>query len=377
MMQSFHIKRLKASELDPRHWDEWTAMRAANAALYSPYFHPDYTRAVSRLSGDAYIAIIKQGGEAIGFLPFQQRQRSGQARPIGAPMTDYHGIVSAAPLNISTTDILSEADIGAIHMPHLMNPPQSQNEMAGAQCAVMSLKDFKTADEWRTGRDSSYNRHLKSLRRRTKKIEAEKGERAFIWQSQDLAHFDLLMDWKIRKFHDTGKYNVLGVNWTRQLLKTLWEFGPDAPLRCDLHVMMVDGRPAAMDLGLTDGTSFHSWIVGYDNDLHSYSPGMQLLEALISEAAALGYENIDLGAGLEGYKKHYASWPQHADAQLWLGRGMSAHRAKFYAALETKGQKTLKDIPGKFRRRYSQISACDSSLKGQTKAMWQAIKNSG
>jgi len=241
----------------------------------------------------------------------------------------------------------------------------------------MSLTDFETADHWREHRDSSYRRHLKSLRRRIKKTEAEKGARDFIWQSQDPAHFDLLMTWKMQKFSDTGKYNVLSVDWTLNLLKQLWENGPAMGLRCELHVMTINGKPAAMDLGLTDGTTFHSWIVGYNNELHSLSPGMQLLEALISNMSKLGYNNIDLGAGLDGYKKHYATWPHQASSNLWLGAGLTAKRSKLYAAFEAKGEQALKDIPGKFRRRYNQIAACYPSLSGQAKAMWQAIKNGG
>lgn len=377
MKCSLRIICVKTEDLSPQDWAAWAEMRAANPALYSPYFHPAYSQMIGALHDDAYIAVITENDEITGFLPFQQRRPRGTARPIGAPMTDYHGIISAEPLGLPAGDILRGAHIGAMHMPHLMNRPQDAQDRTDTQCAVMSLSGFESADEWRAGRGSSYNRHMKSLRRRIKKTQSEKGERSFLWQSRDPAHFDLLMAWKIRKFTDTGKYNVLGVDWTQQLLRRLWETGPDAPLRCDLHVMMVGGQPAAMDLGLTDGTTFHSWIVGYDNDLHHYSPGMQLLEALISEARPLGYENIDLGAGLDGYKKHYATWPHRAGAQLWFGSGISAQRAKLYAALEAKGQRALKDIPGKFRRRYSQIAACDPSLGGQARAMLQAIKNGG
>lgn len=186
-----------------------------------------------------------------------------------------------------------------------------------------------------------------------------------------------MIQWKKEKFSDTGKYDVLSVDWTLGLLKTLWERGPKAGLRCDLHVMMVSGKPAAMDLGLTDGTTFHSWIVGYDNALHTLSPGMQLLETLIDQAPEIGYENIDLGAGLGGYKKHYASWPHKAISQTYTGVGLSAKQVQLYGKLETFGQDKLKDIPGKLRRRYSQISACDSSFSGQARAMLKAIKNGG
>ena len=377
MTTGYHINRIQAAELTAEQRRLWEQICKENSALYSPYFHPDYTQLIADLQDDAFIAIVKDGEETVGFLPFQQRRKNGPARPIGAPMTDYHGLISSSMRNINIEDILKAAHIGRFNMPSQMNIRAAEDAPNAARCAVMRLSEFDTPQAWRDSRDSSYRRHLKSTRRRIKKTESEHGQRSFIWQSRELEHFDLLIKWKKQKFADTKKYDVLSVDWTLALLKTLWERGPDAPLRCDLHVMMVDNKPAAMDLGLSDGMTFHSWIVGYDNALHTLSPGMQLLEALIDQTPQVGYENIDLGAGLEGYKKHYASWPHTALSKLYTGTGVSAKNAKLYARLETLGQDKLKDIPGKLRRRYTQISACDPSLSGQARAMLQAIKNGG
>jgi len=92
MVEPLIIERLRIADLTAAHWTAWQAMHIANPALYSPYFHPDYSRLIGRLQDDAYAALIKRGDSVIGFLPFQQRRRGGAARPIGAPMTDYHGI---------------------------------------------------------------------------------------------------------------------------------------------------------------------------------------------------------------------------------------------------------------------------------------------
>lgn len=377
MIETLSIERLKPSQLSQEDWTLWTVMRTDNSQLYSPYFHPEYTQLLDRLQDDVWVAVIKSGDNTIGFLPFQQRRDGGKARPVGAPMTDYHGIVSRIPLDVNMSEILSLAKISALQMPSQMNLSSVLQDEAMATCAVAKLDDFASIADWRAAHDSSYKRHLKSLRRRIKKIETEHGTRSFIWQSQDPKHFDTLIEWKRDKFKTTGKYDVLSVDWTLSLLKKLWQNGPQAPLRCDLQVMMIDDKPVAMDLGLSDGVTFHSWIVGYDSDFHSYSPGMQLLEALVDETAQLGYNIIDLGSGIDGYKKHYATWEQSAAAALWTGQGMGAKKARIYSRIEKMSQSRLKDIPGKFRRRYSQIEACDPSMSGQAQAMWHAIKNGG
>lgn len=377
MIENLSIERLRSAQLSPGDWDLWDAMRTKNALLYSPYFHPAYTQLLGRLQSDVWIAVIKSDGQTIGFLPFQQRRQGGKARPVGTPMTDYHGIISNAPLAIDMSKLLSLAGISALQMPSQMNVDVETKSESQTTCAVAKLSDYTSISEWREAHDGSYKRHLKSLRRRTKKIESEHGIRSFIWQSQDPVHFETLIRWKRDKFKTTGKYDVLSVDWTLNLLRELWSNGPKASLRCDLQVMMMNDKPVAMDLGLSDGVTFHSWIVGYDSNFHSYSPGMQLLESLIDQSEALGYEIIDLGSGIEGYKKHYATWEQSAAERLWTGRGLGAKKATIYSRVEKMGQSHLKDIPGKFRRRFSQIEACDSSLSGQAQAMWQAIKNGG
>ena len=55
-----------------------------------------------------------------------------------------------------------------------------------------------------------------------------------------------------------------------KLLETLWSRQNQA-LRCDMHALYFGDRLAAVDLGLSDGNTFHSWIVAYDGELHSLS----------------------------------------------------------------------------------------------------------
>jgi len=90
-----------------------------------------------------------------------------------------------------------------------------------------------------------------------------------------------LLKWKRAKFAITGKYDVLSADWTQSLIRTLWERGEKADLRCDMHALYFGERLAAIDLGLSDGKVFHSWMVAYDDELAEFGPGIQLLEALI------------------------------------------------------------------------------------------------
>jgi len=354
-------------------------MRAANPALYSPYFHPEYTALIGQLRDDAFVAIAMKGDRYAGFFPYQGPKPGGNgfARPIGAPMTDYHGFICAQDTVLDSRPLLVDAGIGALHFSGFVQPSKSIAPYVKHtyDCTMMDISDG--ADTWREARDASYRRHLKSHRRRVRKAEEEFGPRRFIFKSSDKAVFDQLIAWKKHKFHETGKFDVLSVDWTLSLLQQLWQRGPEADLRTDMHALYFGERLAAIDLGLTDGVTFHSWIVAYDGGLHSYAPGIQLLEGLVDAGQEQGYTRIDLGEGLDGYKRQYASNPVQIGSGFAAVKGPAATLSSIYGATERLGQRALKDAPGKLRRRYSQISACEDTVSGRAKAMFDAVKTNG
>lgn len=88
---------------------------------------------------------------------------------------------------------------------------------------------------------------------------------------------------------------MLSADWTRALLQTLWQEQAQEELHADMHALYFGNTLAAIDFGLSDGVTFHSWMVAYNNELQHLAPGIQLLEELIDGAGELGYNRIDLG----------------------------------------------------------------------------------
>lgn len=373
----------KADELSEPEQARWADFRAGNPALYSPYFHYGYTKLLGELRADAHVLIISQSGEISAFLPFQAHIGSGGkigfARPIGSPMTDYHGFICAEHTKLDALAVLKLAGFGAFHFGAMIeqdgmleNYVRNQN-----QCTVANLSNG--ADKWREERDASYRRHLKSHRRRIRKSE-ELGERSFVYKSKDSSVFKQLIEWKKKKFVDTGKYDVLSADWTMSLIETLWSGSPADGLWADMHALYFGDQLASIDLGLTDGTTFHSWIVAYSNDLQHLAPGIQLLEQLVDQSGELGYSRIDLGEGIDGYKRHYASEPVKVSSGFVAATGPAAALSKIYGAAENFGERKLGGLgrlPGKARRRYAQIRACEPRFGGRAKAMIEAVSNLG
>lgn len=383
-VKSIHTTIISVDELTPEQVSAWAEFRASNPELYSPYFHIGYTQLLSQLCADVCVLVVEHAGSPIAFLPFQAKNTGGKvgfARPVGAPMTDYHGFICAPGTRFDARAALKQAGFGAYHFSTLID---TGSMLAGyvrdvTPCTVMDIS--KGAEIWRAARGRSYRRHLKSNHRRIRKAE-EIGARRFEFNSNDQAVFDQLLAWKREKFDESGKYDVLSAGWTRALLGNLWKRGPKAGLRTDMHCMYFGDTLAAIDLGLSDGTTFHSWMVAYNSEFYTLAPGIQLLEALVDETANLGYTCIDLGEGRDGYKRHYASQDISVSSGFIAANGPAAALSKLYGGLENFGENKLSKyklgklgrIPGKARRRYSQISACDTSLSGRSKAMVQAVK---
>lgn len=371
MASNIEIRIVTPAELSPAELEVWSAIRASNPALYSPYFHPEYAQLMGELRSDARVAIAYDQDQPVCFFPFQG---SGFVRPLGAPMTDYHGFIEAPDANIDHTDFLQKAGIGALHYTSLVG---EQKDMIGFHredypLCLIDLSDGVEA--WRKSRSSSYRRSLKSNRRRIRRTEDDY-ERRFEYKSRSGDAYDQLMAWKRERFAETGLYDVLSSDWTSGLLRELWE--RDEGLRCDMHVLYFGDQMAAMDMGLTDGETFHSWMVAYNPEFHHLSPGTQLLEDMIDKAPELGYRLIDLGAGMDSYKSAYAVEGPVARSGHVPVAGAAAAISKLYGAAEKFGEKSLKDIPGKLRRRYTQIADCDETVSGRAKAMIAAVKSGG
>ncbi len=355
----------------------WMELRAGNPALYSPYFHIDYTLLLGSLRDDTNVVIAMRNDKPVSFFPFQGPQSStgGFARPIGAPMTDYHGFIEAEDAKINHLQVLRSAGIGALHYSSMVGQNDDLKSFHQDQNPLCLVDLSGGAEAWRATRSKSYRSGLKSNRRRIRRTEEEFGTRRLDYCSQDKIAFDKLIEWKKQRFAETGLYDVLSANWTSGLLKQLWN--KTDGLRCDLHVLYFGDEVAAMDLGLTDGDVFHSWIVAYNPQFHIYSPGNQLLEALIDEASNLGYDRIDLGAETDSYKFVYAAEGHFAHSGFLPVGGTAAALSKLYGAAEKFGEKSLGDLPGKLRRRYTQIADCDDTVSGRAKAMFEAVKSGG
>ena len=97
---------VSAIEPETEEWSIWCRIQSAEPALTSPYFRPEFTAAVAAVRSDVQIGILRQGADLVGFFPFQ-RSKLQMGRPVGGPLSDYHGLICPRNVQCQPEELLS------------------------------------------------------------------------------------------------------------------------------------------------------------------------------------------------------------------------------------------------------------------------------
>ena len=99
--------------------DRWTELQRSNPLLISPFFAPEFTSVVAAARNDVEIALIQEGGEVVGFFPFQRESKT-LGRAVGHPLSDYHGVICAPDLIFDPLELLRACKLVAWDFDHLL-----------------------------------------------------------------------------------------------------------------------------------------------------------------------------------------------------------------------------------------------------------------
>ena len=78
----------------------WAEIQESNPTLASPYFHPEFTRAIATVRDDVEVAVIEDGAQVVAFFPFQRGRRSVGV-PVGGIISDYQGLICSPILRVT------------------------------------------------------------------------------------------------------------------------------------------------------------------------------------------------------------------------------------------------------------------------------------
>ncbi|MFJ3922635.1 GNAT family N-acetyltransferase [Streptomyces sp. NPDC090022] len=278
----------------------WGELWATTALVANPFMSPEFCQAVGRVRPGARVAVVRQGGEPVGFFPFE-RGRWGRGRAIGLGVSDCQGAVLRPGVSVDPYELLRAGSLSVWEFNHLESGQDLFLPYATGRFAspVIDLAGGYACYEEVLRAGS--RRFLKSTLAQERRLARQVGPLRFVFDDRNPAVLRTLMEWKSAQYRRTGRRDRFAQDWISGLVRNLAE--TDAPA-CSglLSVLYAGERPVAAHFGLRSRTVLSCWFPAYDRDVARYSPGLVLYRRVIEAAAGAGIDLVDLGRGDAAYK---------------------------------------------------------------------------
>lgn len=337
----------------------WLAFAEETPAFRSPLLGPAFAELVGSVREDAHVAVFRRNGAAVGVLAHHRRP-GGLARPIGAPWSDRHALLTAPGADFDWREALDAAELRAFRFTALVDPYALFAE-AGAEGedAAYAISPAVGGDAyWETLRAASPKR-FKNIRRLEHKLEREQGPVELVVGDRSPEALDLLIRWKREQFRRTGLHDVLHPTWSRALMETL--FHEERPELCGLLITLrARGRVIAAHFGARSGGVYHPWLAAYDPAFAAWSPGLVFLSMAVRAMPEAGLTRYELSAGSAHYKTAFADHEERLAAGA-AERGRSGPPLQRPVLLE------------RVRRRLDHIAETEITLGGRLQGFAAAV----
>jgi CelD/BcsL family acetyltransferase involved in cellulose biosynthesis len=303
-----HPCELGAGELE-----EWRRLQRAVPSFDNPFLSPDFAVAVSLVRPRARVAVLTDGAEVVGFLPFE-RGRLGHGVPIAAGLTDGQGLVHASGLDWDLRKLLRLCGLPVWEFDHLLEGQTlfDTSRMIRFPSPVINLSGGY--EPYLRARRAASAR-LRDLPPRQRRLAREVGPVSFVFDEKDSEVLRTLLAWKSAQYRRTGRSDRFAQAWIVALVEQL------AATRADtctgrLSVLYAGSRPVAAHFGVASTRVLPTWFPAHDPQFACHSPGLLLHLGMAEAAAAQGIERMDLGRGPEDHK----DWLKTSDASVGEGR---------------------------------------------------------
>ena len=281
----------------------WEGLQSAEPEFANPLFGPHFSRAVAAVREDVRVAVYRREGAAVGFLPFHQRP-GGLARPIGAPFSDYQGLVSKADIGITGAQALALAGIRAFRANGLVDPFGLFDSDGLDEIEAFAIELTGPAEDYLEALRAGNPKRFKNLRRLQHGLEREIGEIRFVANDRSAQAFETVMRWKREQFQRTGLQDVLRPDWVAKLMRNLFDL-TEGPMTGHLCSLYVGDQLLGAHFGVKQGGVFHPWIASTNPELSAHTPGQIFDLNAIRAKPEDGLTRYDLASGHDHYKRPF------------------------------------------------------------------------
>jgi len=255
--------------------------------------------------GDVEVGILEEGGEPVGFFPFQRGPRN-VARPVGGKMSDFQGVVARREAVWDPRRLLHGCRLSAWHFDHLV---ASQQPFQPYHWSVAPSPYLDLSRGWEGYESEQLAIHRESFKRTMRKLRhtvREAGPLRIQIHSSSPTVLQTLIKWKSEQYHRTRVVNVFAFDWTAALLQRVLAAQGEG-FSGVMSALYIGDVMAAILLSMRSYDVLHAWFSAYRPEYAQFSPGLISWLELVKAYSAIGIRRVDLGKGPEEYKTHVMS----------------------------------------------------------------------
>jgi CelD/BcsL family acetyltransferase involved in cellulose biosynthesis len=372
--QGLQIAAVHPCELGETELASWRCFQRTQLALANPFLSPEFALAVGRLRRQARVAVLCDGPQTVGFLPFELRA-FGVGVPIAGGMSGCQGLVHAPDLEWDPQQLLQACGLAVWKFDHLADgqkpferyhrqrTPSPIMDLSGGYDAFLARQLRESSKPTGTGRPARMS--LKELVSKERRLAHELGDLRFVFNSSDSQALHTMMAWKTAQYQRTGATDIFARRWVVVLIEELMETRTDH-FGGVLSELYAGERLVAVQFGLRCGPVLAGWHLTYNTDLPRYSPGLIQILHLARAAAASGIHRIDMGRGAAEYKAMFSSEDLLvAEGQVVRhSSGAALHSVRYASECRLRG--FVREHPPLFRaaqRARTRVARIDSAVR--------------
>jgi CelD/BcsL family acetyltransferase involved in cellulose biosynthesis len=282
----------------------WSEIQRFDAPLDSPYFRPEFTRAVAAVRSDVEVAVLEEKGQPAGFLPFQ-RSAWNTGRPVGGALSDFHGLVARSGTLCEPQSLLRACSLYTWQFDHLVAGQQWLAPFVWKE-ADSPYIDLSAGMDTYLAKRKNKRRFMARYGQKKRKLAREIGPVRYEFHQPDREILATCLKWKREQYRRTYELDIFQFSWVRNLIDRILEStGND--FASVVGVLFAGDSIASINFGMRSGCVLHSWFPAYNVALGKYSPGFLHWVELMKSAAAHGIRRIDLSKGQEPFKARLKS----------------------------------------------------------------------
>lgn len=298
-----NIQLVRPDQLSVEQLQAWTTIVETNPILDSPYFRPEFTLAVAAERPDVEVAVLEDVGEIRGFFPFQ-RYLKRFGRPVGEPLSDYHGLIVPADFSCDPRWLVRACGLAAWSFDHLLADQFVFQPYHAAVTPSLFIDLSAGLVAYAEERRQHGSKQFRQIGRHERLATKEIGPVRFEFETTNEDIFNALLCWKAKQYTRTNETNIIAYEWVVNVLRRIWK-QQAVGFSGVLSGLYFGDRLAAVEFDMRAHHVLHQWFPAYDIELARYAPGSICALKTLECASEHGIRRIDLGLGGEEHKRRW------------------------------------------------------------------------